>query len=117
MALKHVAHFDQIRRLHVRIGDGEFVADDGGETGEQGRIEFRSVKHGVHSRDEIPFQQLAAGTARRQASLVLSWSAKADHPVSTALSVTTGSSVCADDDSKNASARTLIAAPRAPSDH
>ncbi len=35
MALEHVAHLDQIRRLLLRIGDGVFLADDRGEAREQ----------------------------------------------------------------------------------
>jgi hypothetical protein len=33
------AHFDEVRRLRHRIGDGVFVADDGGETRKQGGID------------------------------------------------------------------------------
>ena len=40
VALEHVAHLDQIRRLQVRIGDGEFFADDRGEAREQGGVEL-----------------------------------------------------------------------------
>ena len=40
VTLEHVAHLDQIRRLQVWIGDGEFVADDCGETREQSGVEL-----------------------------------------------------------------------------
>ncbi len=45
VALEHIALLDQIRRLHVRVGDGEFVADDRGKTREQGRVHLRFIEH------------------------------------------------------------------------
>jgi hypothetical protein len=35
MAAEQIAHLDEIRRLRLRIGNGEFIADDCRETGEQ----------------------------------------------------------------------------------
>ena len=40
VALEHVAHLDQIRRLQVRVGDGEFLADDRGEAREERGVEL-----------------------------------------------------------------------------
>ena len=37
-AVIEVAHLDQIGRLRLRIGDGVFLADDGGEARQQRRI-------------------------------------------------------------------------------
>jgi hypothetical protein len=54
--LEHIAHLDDIWRLHLRIGDGVFVTDDRGEARQQRRIDrfvqlgrFRLIEH-----DAIP---------------------------------------------------------------
>ena len=59
MAVEQVAHFEEIRRLHLRIGDGEFLADDRREAGEQfgtdgfgGRV-VRLIEHWA-----LPFADL-----------------------------------------------------------
>src|SRR6516165_8165411 len=39
MATEQIPHFDEIGRLRGRIGDGVFVADNGGETRKQGGID------------------------------------------------------------------------------
>ncbi len=46
-AAEHVAHLEEIRRLHLRVGDGVFLADDRGEAREQGRINSggRFIEH------------------------------------------------------------------------
>ena len=59
VALEHVAHLDQVRRLGLRVGDGEFLPDDRDKAREQLRVEtgLRLVEHWGASGTESSVRQ------------------------------------------------------------